>query len=140
MNRATMVDLLKQSTETIGTIGKEEVDYSVLTRALRRLQALMHHTLLSNVKPETRLLAFFLNAYIQSIFTDLLGDIPDDLDNILAGVRYKFLTEVAKNLELMIQELEKEQFPQNALQGFVLSYTSAINDLNLNDIRLEGRR
>lgn len=136
MDKSAVVDWLKQSAKTMGADSAQSDE----ARSLRRLQSLMNRALFADVPPDIRFLAFVINAYVQSVFTDLLGDIPDDSDGILLNIRRRFLDEVCEGLREMIVEFEKGGVPINALEKLVESYATAINKLNQDDIRLEGRR
>jgi len=106
---------------------------------LRDLQLRINPLVLSNVDSKTRFMAYFLNNYIDTIFMDLFGDIPDDGDGILEGVRENFFEKTVGNLDHLFGCLEKDSDPLPALENLVFSYTEAINALNYADKKLTGR-
>ncbi|MBN1840724.1 MAG: hypothetical protein JW883_00370 [Deltaproteobacteria bacterium] len=112
---------------------------SVMT-ALRELQVCFNPLMLENSDSRTRLVAFFLNAYVDSVFMDLLGDTPDDTDGVLQAVREKLFMNIVENLDYLLECLKNGDNVLDVLERFVASYTDSVGELNYKDIQLGGGR
>jgi len=124
---------------SIGKMDKHDVGYTGVARTLRELQALAQHLPFAELTPDLRFFAFFLSTYVQSVFADLLGDIPDDPEGTLASIREEYLQAVATGLDDLVENIEKRGETQPALYRLVDAYVSAVDKLNREDRRLEGR-
>lgn len=100
---------------------------------LRELQLRLNPLFLANVDSKTRLVAYFLNSYVDNIFMDLCGDTPDDGDGILRGVREVFFEKITKHIEGLLDSLKTESNPIPILEDLVDSYAEAVNALNYSD-------
>lgn len=107
---------------------------------LRELQLLLNPIIFSDISSSEKFTAFFLNGYINTVFMDLLGDIPDDYDNVLFEVRSEFFTELVKNLDELLSQLKNDEEPIVAFKNLISSYSKAVNKLNYKDLQMGGRK
>jgi hypothetical protein len=115
---------------------KEPYDIS----ALRELQSLISPLVFAREDAKIQFLAFFLNSYINRIFMDLLGDIPDDRDKILQTIRNVFFKKISDGLQHLSESIRNGNDPLPALQDLVRSYSEAVKEINYKDIQLEGQK
>lgn len=135
-----LLDWIEKSLEKMRGVRSEANSPPRITSSLRDLQLSLTSLMLAEVDLRTRFIAFFLNSYVDSIFMDLLGDIPDDADGILQGIRQKFFEDIVTGFGDLLKALRNDKNPLPALEGLVESYTSAIRELNYKDIQLRGLR
>ena len=107
---------------------------------LRELQLILNPLIFSNKDSSERFIAYFLNAFINTVFIDLLGDIPDDFDGVLLEIRTKFLERLVTSLEELLEILQKDENPLPAFERLISSYSDTVNNLNYKDLQLGGPR
>ncbi len=135
-----LLNWLSRSLEKMRGSQPEVEHPSTITLSLRELQLSINPLMLAELDSQTRLIVFFLNSYIDSVFMDLLGDIPDDADGVLAGIREKFFHDIIEGFDDLLNKLRNCETPLPAMEGLVDSYITAIKELNYKDIQLGGVR
>ncbi len=134
-----IVNLLENTIKSIKD--SERVETHKLTETLRDLQRKLRKEVFVSKSKEARLLAFFLNAYILSIFSNLFIDTPDDEEDILRPLRREFL----KKISMLFPEISSKLKANNKIEIFniladmVALYAETINKINLRDMSKGGR-
>lgn len=107
---------------------------------LRELQLILNPIIFSEKGSSGKVVAFFLNSFIHTIFMDLLGDIPDDNDGILKTIRIDFFDKLIPNMEMLLNLLIESANPYPAFEGLITLYSDTVNLLNYKDFQLGGPR
>jgi len=104
-----------------------------ITSGLRELQLSVKPLIFGNVSSETQFIAFFLNSYIDDLFMDLLGDIPDDADGILEKIRNDLFNDIVTGFNQLLETLKNGRNPLPAIVALVSFYSKAVSKLNYQD-------
>ena len=107
---------------------------SKVMSGFRRLQLRLNPLIFADINSQTKLLAYFLSGYIDTIHMDLCGDTPDDSDGRLQNVRVEFfrlISETLKELEVALDSRSENLLL--ILEKFVELYSRAVNKLNYFD-------
>ena len=107
---------------------------------LRELQLILNPIVFSERESSGKVVAFFLNSFINTVFMDLLGDIPDDNDGILKDIRIDFFDKLIPHLGALLELLNQHENPFPAFEKLVSLYSDTVNDLNYKDLQLGGER
>jgi len=137
--KPVLLDWIESTVTQMRTTEEGEArPFSGIMSALRELQLKLHPLIFTNADHRTRFIAFFLNAYVDNVFMDLLGDIPDDRHKILQGIREKLFGDIAEQFDRLLESLRKGDDPSPTLAGLVASYADAVSGLNFIDLKGRG--
>jgi hypothetical protein len=134
-----LLDWIENAAKKMETLNSNSDPSSRIMLNLRELQLLISPLMLAEVDKRTRFIIFFLNSYIDSIFMDLLGDIPDDPDGSLHDIRCKFFEDVKKGFAALLSKMRDSKNPLPAVEALVVAYAKAVKNLNYRDIQMGGR-
>lgn len=133
-----LFDRLEETLNKIREMKPETGLPTSIMSGLRELQRSVNPLRLASVDQRTRFIAFFLSSYVDSIFMDLLGDIPDDPDGVLEAIRKEFFGNVVDGFSQLLKALSGSENPLPALESLVDSYAKAVRELNYKDIQIGG--
>jgi len=136
--KPVLIDWIENAVSQMRHTDGDANQFSGVVSALRELQFKLHPLIFSNADPETRFIAFFLNAYVDNVSMDLLGDVPDDKGGILQKVRVTLFREIGEKFHNLLDRLRKTDDPVPTLAELVASYATAITTLNYRDLEQGG--
>lgn len=139
MHMKILLDWIENTVHEMETLESAEYPSPRIMSSLRELQLLVNPLVFTAVDSRSRFIAFFLNSYIDTIFMDLLGDIPDDPDEILLTIRNHFFEDVKQKLDMLLNKLRNSEDPLPAVEELVGVYATAVRDLNYRDVQMGGR-
>lgn len=117
-----------------GNVSGSPADMAVV----RQLHLSLKPFLFGDSDEKTRFLAFFLTSYIDSVFMDLLGDVPDDDEGLLRTIRSQFFKNLVSGFEDLLKVLRDRGDILPPLQALIGYYVDTVNRLNYEDLRLGG--